>query len=129
MLRVAVALLALTLVLALAVLRPPTAQPARKTIKMGTVGLESVYYSPVVLAMQKGYFQQEGLQVEPVKLSDPDLVRAVAAGSLMVLHPGSADSTQATKGSTVKLTPTAPVSTTEAPSSTAPRRRRPYRPT
>jgi ABC-type nitrate/sulfonate/bicarbonate transport system substrate-binding protein len=57
----------LTLVLALVALRPPAAQPARKTIKMGTVGLESVYYSPVVLAMQKGYFEKEGLQVELVK--------------------------------------------------------------
>ena len=74
----------LTLVLAVVALRPPAAQPARKTIKMGTVGLESVYYSPVVLAMQKGYFEKEGLQVEPVKLSDPDLVRAVAAGSLPI---------------------------------------------
>jgi ABC-type nitrate/sulfonate/bicarbonate transport system substrate-binding protein len=70
------------LILALAAFGPLAAQPARKALKVGTVGLESTYYAPVVVAAQKGYFEREGLQIEWVKLSDPDLVRAVAAGSL-----------------------------------------------
>ena len=76
------AFLVLGLVLALAAVGPPAAQQARKNLKVGTVGLESTYYAPIMVAMDKGFFQQEGFQLEFVKLSDPDLVRAVAAGSL-----------------------------------------------
>jgi hypothetical protein len=43
----------------------------------------------------------------------------VAAGSVIALNTGSDDSVQATKGSTVKLTPTLPSTTTEAPTTTA----------
>ncbi len=81
---VASAVMAMGLIVALAQIDSLTAQTARKTIKVGTVGLESVYYAPVILAIHKGYFQQEGIQIEPIKLSDPDLVRAVAAGSLPI---------------------------------------------
>jgi ABC-type nitrate/sulfonate/bicarbonate transport system substrate-binding protein len=63
--------------------REATAQ-APKTIKVGNVGLESAYYAPIVVAIHKGFFQREGLQVESVKLSDPDMVRAVAVGALPI---------------------------------------------
>ncbi|PYM62262.1 MAG: hypothetical protein DMD79_11045, partial [Candidatus Rokuibacteriota bacterium] len=63
--------------------RDATAQ-APKTIKVGNVGLESAYYAPIVVAIHQGFFQREGLQVESVKLSDPDMVRAVAVGALPI---------------------------------------------
>jgi ABC-type nitrate/sulfonate/bicarbonate transport system substrate-binding protein len=52
------------------------------TVRWGTVGLESTYYAPVIIAEKKGFFQEEGIRSEQVRLSDTDLVRAVAAGSL-----------------------------------------------
>jgi NitT/TauT family transport system substrate-binding protein len=63
--------------------RPATAQ-ARKTIKVGNVGLESAYYAPLLVAIHKGFFEKEGIQIESVKMSDPDMVRAVAVGSLPI---------------------------------------------
>jgi ABC-type nitrate/sulfonate/bicarbonate transport system substrate-binding protein len=44
--------------------------------------LESTYYAPAIIAEKKGYFQEEGIRSEQARLSDTDLVRAVAAGSL-----------------------------------------------
>jgi NitT/TauT family transport system substrate-binding protein len=52
------------------------------TVRWGTVGLESTYYAPIILAEKKGYFAEEGIRNEQARLSDPDLVRAVAAGSI-----------------------------------------------
>jgi ABC-type nitrate/sulfonate/bicarbonate transport system substrate-binding protein len=52
------------------------------TVRWGTVGLESTYYAPAIIAEKKGYFQEEGIRSEQARLSDTDLVRAVAAGSL-----------------------------------------------
>lgn len=51
-------------------------------LRWGNVGLESTYYAPVIFAERKGYFHEEGIRSEQLRLSDPDLVRAVAAGSI-----------------------------------------------
>jgi ABC-type nitrate/sulfonate/bicarbonate transport system substrate-binding protein len=78
------ALVALAIVVGMTGVADQATAQARKTIKVGNVGLESAYYAPIVVAIHKGFFQQEGLQVESVKLSDPDMVRAVAVGSLPI---------------------------------------------
>jgi ABC-type nitrate/sulfonate/bicarbonate transport system substrate-binding protein len=52
------------------------------SLRWGNVGLESTYYAPVIFAERKGYFHEEGIRSEQLRLSDPDLVRAVAAGSI-----------------------------------------------
>ena len=58
-------------------------QAARPMVRFGTVGLDATYYLPIIMAMQKGYFEQEGIQTEPVQIGpDDNLVRAVAAGGL-----------------------------------------------
>ena len=60
-------------------------QTARPMVRFGTVGLEATYYLPIIMAMQKGYFEQEGIQTEPVQIGpDDNLVRAVAAGALPI---------------------------------------------
>ncbi len=52
------------------------------TLRWGNVGLESTYYAPLIFAERKGYFHEEGIRSEQLTLSDTDLVRAVAAGSI-----------------------------------------------
>ncbi len=58
-------------------------QAARPTVRFGTVGLEATYYLPIIMALQKGYFEQQGIQTEAVQIGpDDNLVRAVAGGAL-----------------------------------------------
>lgn len=52
------------------------------TLRWGNVGLESTYYAPLIMAERKGYFHEEGIRSEQLRLADTDLVRAVAAGSI-----------------------------------------------
>lgn len=51
-------------------------------LKFATVGMQTTFYAPIIFAIKKGYFAQEGLSLEEPRLSDPDLVRAVAAGAV-----------------------------------------------
>jgi NitT/TauT family transport system substrate-binding protein len=60
-------------------------QAARSVVRFGNVGMDATYYLPILVAMQKGYFEQQGIQVEPVQISpDDNLVRAVAGGALPI---------------------------------------------
>jgi ABC-type nitrate/sulfonate/bicarbonate transport system substrate-binding protein len=60
-------------------------QTARPMVRFGTVGLDGTYYLPIIMAMQKGYFEQQGIQTEAVQIGpDDNLVRAVAAGALPI---------------------------------------------
>lgn len=54
------------------------------TVRFGTVGLESTYYAPILVAIAKGYYREEGIAIDQARLSDPDLVRAVASGALPI---------------------------------------------
>jgi ABC-type nitrate/sulfonate/bicarbonate transport system substrate-binding protein len=60
----------------------PISAQALTTLRWGTVGLESTYYAPIIFADKKGFFREEGIRSEQARLSDPDLTRAVAAGSI-----------------------------------------------
>jgi ABC-type nitrate/sulfonate/bicarbonate transport system substrate-binding protein len=51
-------------------------------VRWANVGLESTYYAPLIVAERKGYYHEEGIRSEQIRLSDTDLVRAVAAGSI-----------------------------------------------
>ncbi|HLJ59376.1 MAG TPA: ABC transporter substrate-binding protein [bacterium] len=78
--------LALVLLVALVAGVMGTASPQQKrySIKFGVVAPPSgMYYAPLVVAQQKGFFDREGVQVSLVTIGpDDNLVRAVAAGAL-----------------------------------------------
>jgi ABC-type nitrate/sulfonate/bicarbonate transport system substrate-binding protein len=59
-------------------------QGTRHVVRFGVVGAPSAtYYAPFVVAQQKGFFLQEGVQVNQIVIGpDDNLVRAVAAGAL-----------------------------------------------
>jgi ABC-type nitrate/sulfonate/bicarbonate transport system substrate-binding protein len=59
-------------------------EPTRHVVKLGTVGaFAATYYAPLIVAIRKGFFQQQGVQLEIIQIGpDDNLVRAVAAGAL-----------------------------------------------
>ena len=60
------------------------AQQKGSVVRFGVVGTTStMYYAPLVVAEQKGFFTQEGVQLEQTVIGpDDNLVRAVAGGAL-----------------------------------------------
>jgi len=62
---------------------PASPQPTY-TVRFGLVGAPSAtYYAPVLVAQQKGFFEQQGVKYQQTIISpDDNLVRAVAAGAL-----------------------------------------------
>lgn len=62
----------------------PASPQATYTVRFGLVGVPSAtYYAPVLVAQQKGFFEQQGVKYQQIIISpDDNLVRAVAAGAL-----------------------------------------------
>jgi ABC-type nitrate/sulfonate/bicarbonate transport system substrate-binding protein len=62
----------------------PASPQASYTVRFGLVGVPSAtYYAPILVAQQKGFFQEQGVRYEQTIISpDDNLVRAVAAGAL-----------------------------------------------
>ena len=59
-------------------------QAMRNVVRFGVVAVPSTtYYAPLVVAQQKGFFDQEGVQLNQIVIGpDDNLVRAVAGGAL-----------------------------------------------
>jgi ABC-type nitrate/sulfonate/bicarbonate transport system substrate-binding protein len=57
---------------------------AKYVVRFGVVGVPSTtYYAPLVVAQQKGFFTQQGVQLEQTVIGpDDNLVRAAAGGAL-----------------------------------------------
>jgi NitT/TauT family transport system substrate-binding protein len=70
--------------------RPAAAQPA---VKIATAVLgDYALAGPVIVALERGYFRQEGVNAEYVPFrGGPDLVKAVVAGEILIGVTGSTD--------------------------------------
>lgn len=74
------------------------------TVQFANVGLESTYYSPFIFAEKKGFYEQEGIRNETPRLSDPDIVRAVASGAVSIGIPeAGAAMTAIEKGADIRV--------------------------
>jgi ABC-type nitrate/sulfonate/bicarbonate transport system substrate-binding protein len=74
----------LTAVLMAAAAGTANPQAGQTVVRLGVVGVTStMYYSPLVVALQKNLFEREGVQVKMTVIGpDDNLVRAIAAGAL-----------------------------------------------
>lgn len=65
-------------------------------VRLGWIGeWTATYYMPIWVAWEKGWFEEEGVRVEMVQMSDPDAVRAVAAGAIALAIPEAGAAIQA----------------------------------
>ena len=71
----------------------PRAVGAQPSVKIGTAVLGDYSMAgPVIVALEKGFFRQEGVNVEFVPFrGGPDLLKAVLAGDVLIAVSGSTD--------------------------------------
>jgi NitT/TauT family transport system substrate-binding protein len=71
----------------------PRVGHAQPSVKIGTAVLGDYSMAgPVIIALEKGFFRQEGLNVEFVPFrGGPDLLKAVLAGDILIAVSGSTD--------------------------------------
>jgi NitT/TauT family transport system substrate-binding protein len=75
------------------VLLRPVGAPAQTTVRIGTAVLgDYAMIGPVVVALEKGYFKDQGLTAEFIPFrGGPDLVKAVIAGEALIGITGGTD--------------------------------------
>jgi NitT/TauT family transport system substrate-binding protein len=71
----------------------PRAARAQPSVKIGTAVLgDYAMAGPVIVALEKGFFRQEGINAEFVPFrGGPDLLKAVLAGDVLIAVSGSTD--------------------------------------